>query len=226
MKSPSLVVGSLARHGRVFLTPDSPVSLARKLFRKYPRLSHLPLTSSEKRYLALLPRQSLRGVPSSAPVENLTRFPLPPLPPYATIYDALQQMEEHQVTEMPVASDDGVYLGLVTTEALVHWWAQLGAVQEPGTVLILESTLRNYSLTEIAQCLESDEIRILSAYLLPHSTDPQRTYIVLKVNSIYLSRSIELLSRKGYPLVALHGDALMEKQARDQLRALLRYLDL
>ncbi|RMF51370.1 MAG: hypothetical protein D6750_03770, partial [Bacteroidetes bacterium] len=84
--------------------------------------------------------------------------------------------------------------------------------------------LHDYSLAEIAQIFEAEDIRILSAYLLRHDSDLQKTYIVLKVNQIYLSRAIDLLERKGYRIVSLQGDQLMEKNARDHLEALLRYL--
>lgn len=225
MKPPGLTIASLLRHRRLWVRPDSPVQAARQLFRRHPRLGHLPIVSAEGRYLALLPMKSLRGAAPDAPVESLTRVPLPPLPPYATIYDALQQLEQHHLSELPVASDDGTYLGLLTTDALVLWWSQLGAVREPGAVLILETTPQDYSLTDIASILESDDIRILSAYLLTHS-DPRRIYVVLKVNSIYLSRSIDLLERKGYVIVSVHGDVMMERQAREQLSALLRYLNM
>lgn len=225
MTSPALTIASLLRYRRLSVTLDIPVRVARQLFRRYRRLRHLPIVSAEGRYLALLPLQALQNAPPDAPIETLTRVPLPPLPPYATIYDAIQQLERHQLSELPVASDEGIYLGLLTTDALVHWWSQLGAVQEPGAVLILETTPQDYSLTDIASILESDNIRILSAYLLTHS-DPRRIYVVLKVNSIYLSRSIDLLERKGYGIVAVHGDIMMERQAREQLSALLRYLNM
>ncbi len=226
MSAPGLTLVSLLSHRRLGVQLTTPARRARKLLHKYPHLCHLPIISEDKRYLALLPKNALHKVPADTPVESLMWVAVPPLPPYATIYDAVQQMDFHKVSEIPVATDEGTYMGLITSKALLHWWGQLGAVREPGTVMVLEVALRDYSLAEIAQILESDEIRILSAYLMPHKSDLHRTYVVLKVNSIYLSRSIDLLERKGYTLVALHGDALMEKQAREQLSALLRYLDI
>lgn len=226
MNAPELTLISLLSHRRLSVQLMTPARQVRKLFRRYPHLCHLPIVSEDKRYLALLPEKALHKVAPDTPVESLTRVAVPPLPPYATIYDAVQQMDIHKVSAIAVATEEGTYLGLITSRDLLHWWGQLGAVREPGPVMILEMALRDYSLAEIAQILESDEIRILSAYLMPHESDIRRTYVVLKVNSIYLTRSVELLERKGYTLVALHGDAMMEKQAREQLSALLRYLDI
>lgn len=216
----------LARYRKLRLHPTSTAKDARRLFRRNPRLYHLPLLSDKGQYLTLFPKRSLLRTAPDTPLSDLPQVAISPLPPYATIYDALQEMETHKVPEIPLAAEDGSYLGLITTDSLVHWWAQLGAVQERGTVIVLETHLQNYSLAEIAQILESDDIRVLSLYLLRHEADLHKTYIVLKVNSIYLARSLELLERKGYHPVKLHGDLMMEKNARDHLQALIRYLEM
>ncbi|GIV22401.1 MAG: hypothetical protein KatS3mg025_0060 [Bacteroidia bacterium] len=226
MNRANLTVLPLLRYRKVALHPADTAQTARHTFSRHPRLYHLPLLSDQNEYLGLFPKRSLLRVTPDTPVGTLPYHTHPALPPYATIYDALQEMEAHKTPEIAVTDDENHYLGLITTDSLVRWWSHLGAVQEPGAVLILETYLHNYSLAEIAQILESDEIRILSAYLLKHDKDLQKTYIVLKVNSIYLTRVIELLERKGYHLAAIHGDRLMEKQARDQLNALLRYLNM
>ncbi|MEN3041083.1 MAG: CBS domain-containing protein [Bacteroidia bacterium] len=226
MTAPTLTLSAIVRHGKVFLRPEATSREARRLFRRYAYLEHIPVVSAGHQYLALFPRKSLKRSSPDTTIENLSWLSVDPLLPSATVYEALQQMEKHKLTEVPIVSKEGEYLGLITTKSLVRWWSQLGAVQEPGAVIILETTLRDYSLAEIAQILESDDIRILSAYLLAHNTDLQRTYIVLKVNSIYLSRSINLLERKGYTPIAIHGDELMERQAQEQLSALLRYLSI
>lgn len=223
-RPPTLRVSNLARYKRSYLTPDTSAQEARQSFRRHPRLYHLPLVDAEGLYIALLPKRALLQTAPDTPLRNLPWKEVPPLPPYATVYDALQKMEQYKTPEVPVTSEEGRYAGLITPEALVQWWSRLGAVQEPGAVLILESYLHDYSLAEIAQILEAEDIRILSAYLLHHDSDLQKTYIVLKVNQIYLSRALDLLERKGYRVVSLQGDLLMEKNARDHLEALMRYL--
>ncbi|MCX7607458.1 MAG: CBS domain-containing protein [Bacteroidia bacterium] len=226
MSRASLTLSPLLRYRKLWLLPSSSARAARQAFHRNPRLYHLPIVSETGQYQALFPKRSLIKAHPQTLLESLPWDSFPSLPPYATIYDALQKMEELRTPEIAITNEEGLYLGLITTDSLVRWWSHLGAVQEPGAVLILESYLRDYSLAEIAQILESDEIRILSAYLLRHDTDLQKTYIVLKVNSIYLARTIELLERKNYRVVGIHGDLLMEKDARDQLNALLRYLSI
>ncbi|MCX7763621.1 MAG: CBS domain-containing protein [Bacteroidia bacterium] len=214
------------QYRRLFISEAHTVKDARRLFHKHHQLAHLAVVSSEGRYVAFLSRRSLRNNPPDRPIKEIADYTFSPLSAQATIYEAIWKMEQDRVLEMPVVSSDGIYMGLLTPRGIIRWWAQFGAVHEPGSVLVIDSDLHSYSLTEIAQCLESDGIRILWVSLLSHSSDVRRVFVILKVNSIYLSRSIALLERKGYRVVAVYGDAAMELQAQEQLRALLRYLDI
>lgn len=226
MSGLKLRAGDYAQHKRLFLYETHTVKDALRLFRKHHQLAHLAVVSSEGRYLALLSRYSLQNNPPDRPIKEIADYTFLPLPAQATIYEAIWKMEQDKVLEMPVVSSEGVYMGLLTPRGIIRWLAQFGAVHEPGSILVIDSDLHNYSLTEIAQCLESDGIRVLWMSLLSHSSDIRRIFVVLKVNTIYLSRSVALLERKGYRVIAVYGDAAMELQAQEQLRALLRYLDI
>jgi acetoin utilization protein AcuB len=99
-------------------------------------------------------------------------------------------------------------------------------VQERGSVLVLETDLSNYSLTHIAHIVESEHAQILSAYLLSHEEEPGKIYIVLKVNTPYLTFIISLLERENYRLVSAHSDPVLEKNTQDQVDFVRRLMDL
>ncbi len=99
-------------------------------------------------------------------------------------------------------------------------------MQERGSVLVLETDLPNYSLTHIAHIVESEHAQILSAYLLSHEEEPGKIYIVLKVNTPYLTSIISLLERENYRLVSAHGDPVLEKNTQDQIDFVRRLMDL
>lgn len=223
---PTLSLVPLVRYRRVSLSPEASVQQARRLFRRHPRLYHLPIVDTEGKYLVLLPKRALARQPLSATLASLSWREITPLPPTATVYDALSHMHNQKTPEVPITSLEGKYLGLVTADSLISWWSQLGAVQERGSVLILETELQNYSLAQIAYIVESEGAQILSAYLLSHEEEPYKAYIVLKLNTPYLSPIISLLEREKYRVVNTHGDPVLEKNTQDQLRFLKRYLGL
>jgi CBS-domain-containing membrane protein len=181
---------------------------------------------AEGHYRWLLPKKALARQKPSTPLLSLTLKEVPPLLPTATIYDALQLMHAHTTPEIPVTDTQNHYLGLLTADSLIQWWSQLGAVQERGSVLVLETDLPNYSLTHIAHIVESEHAQILSAYLLSHEEEPGKIYIVLKVNTPYLTSIISLLERENYRLVSAHGDPVLEKNTQDQIDFVRRLMDL
>jgi len=181
---------------------------------------------AEGHYLWLLPKKALARQKPSTPLLSLTLKEVPPLFPTATIYDALQLMHAYTTPEIPVTDTQNHYLGLLTADSLIQWWSQLGAVQERGSVLVLETDLPNYSLTHIAHIVESEHAQILSAYLLSHEEEPGKIYIVLKVNTPYLTSIISLLERENYRLVSAHGDPVLEKNTQDQIDFVRRLMDL
>jgi hypothetical protein len=202
------------------------VEEARRLFLRHPRLYHLPIVDAEGHYRWLLPKKALARQKPSTPLLSLTLKEVPPLLPTATIYDALQLMHAYTTPEIPVTDTQNHYLGLLTADSLIQWWSQLGAVQERGSVLVLETDLPNYSLTHIAHIVESEHAQILSAYLLSHEEEPGKIYIVLKVNTPYLTSIISLLERENYRLVSAHGDPVLEKNTQDQIDFVRRLMDL
>jgi acetoin utilization protein AcuB len=223
---PTLAVVPLLRYRRVTLPADATVEEARRLFLRYPRLYHLPIVDAEGHYRWLLPKKALARQKPSTPLLSLTLKEVPPLLPTATIYDALQLMHAYTTPETPVTDTQNHYLGLLTADSLIQWWSQLGAVQERGSVLVLETDLPNYSLTHIAHIVESEHAQILSAYLLSHEEEPGKIYIVLKVNTPYLTSIISLLERENYRLISAHGDPVLEKNTQDQIDFVRRLMDL
>jgi len=223
---PTLAIAPLLRYRRVRLSPEATVQEARRLFARHPRLYHLPLVDAEGHYRWLLPKKALARQKPQAPVLSLPLKEVPALLPHATIYDALQLMHAHQTPEVPVTDPQNRYLGLLTADSLIQWWSQLGAVQERGSVLVLETDLSNYSLSHIAHIVESEHAQILSAYLLSHQEEPNKIYIVLKINTPYLSSIISLLERENYHLVSAHGDPILEKNAQDQINFVRRLMEL
>ncbi len=223
---PTLSLVPLLRYRHLGLSPEATVQQARRLFRRHPRLYQLPILNAEGHYLAMLPKRALARQTLSTVLANVSWLEISPLLPTGTVYDALAHMHEYKTPEVPVTTPEGQYLGLITADSLISWWSQLGAVQERGSVLILETDLQNYSLAHIAHIVESEGAHILSAYLLSHEEEPYKAYIVLKLNTPYLSSIISLLEREKYYVVNTHGDPVLEKNTQDQLRFLRRYLGL
>ena len=73
---------------------------------------------------------------------------------------------------------NGKYIGSITHQTTISALASLVAIMETGGVIILEMNKKEYSMSEIAQIVESNSARILSTYI----TDVDERNIIIRIN--------------------------------------------
>lgn len=139
------------------------------------------------------------------------------------LFDVVARIGKYQLTILPVVGEEGEYLGLITMEAILHYFATQFAFTEPGSILVLESTRLNFSLAEVARIAESEEISILASFV--HSvTDSTRIYITLKVNRQSLAGFRATLERFGYTVSATFAESTYPEYLRERYDGLMSYL--
>ena len=67
------------------------------------------------------------------------------------VYDVIRQVYEQKLSLIPVLDHKNHYLGSITLQCLVKYFARLAAVDNPGGIIVLEMGIRDYSLSEIAR---------------------------------------------------------------------------
>ena len=107
---------------------------------------------------------------------------------------------------------------------LLHEFAKYSAIEKSGGIIVLEVHVNDYSPSEIAQIVESNDAKILSLYIasLPGSA---RMEVTLKVNVSDLSSIIQTFNRFEYDVKASY----LEVDKQDDLYnarydLLMRYL--
>jgi hypothetical protein len=70
-----------------------------------------------------------------------------------------------KLTVVPVLDDKNHFKGVITTTDLVRYLAGLSSMDQSGGIIVLELIERDYSLSQIAQIVESNNVRILSMYV-------------------------------------------------------------
>jgi hypothetical protein len=70
-------------------------------------------------------------------------------------------------------------------------------MDQPGGIIVLEMIERDYSLSQIAQIVESNNVKVLSMYISSPS-DSTRLEVTLKVNTTDLLALIRTFERYNY----------------------------
>ena len=103
--------------------------------------------------------------------------------------------------------------------------AEMASVQQPGSILVLEVSNQDYSLGEIARIVESNDAKVLSAYItsFPEST---RLEVTIKVNRIDLSAIIQTFNRYDYNITASFSEeSRWEELLINRYESLMNYLN-
>jgi acetoin utilization protein AcuB len=142
------------------------------------------------------------------------------------IYEVIKAFDTLGVTVLPVVDAKNQYLGTITLSTVVKSMAGIAAIQNPGGVIVLEISSKDYSISEIAQIVESNDAKILSLYITSHP-DSSKLEVTVKVNRIEIGTLLQTFYRYNYLVKASwsHEDAY-SAGLQDRFDALMNYLSI
>jgi len=141
------------------------------------------------------------------------------------IYEAIKAMQKSKLSIMPVVDAQDKYLGIITQESLINFFASASALQEPGGIVVLEVNQNDYVLTEIAQIVEANDASILNLYVnqMPNSSALE---ITLKLNRADLEAIIQAFERYEYSVKAFYQEEDYSEFLQERYDSLMNYLNI
>lgn len=141
------------------------------------------------------------------------------------LYDVMSLMQQNQLTLIPVVDIHENYMGSITLQSLLDNFALSMSVSDPGGILVLEMSSVDYSLSEIARIVESNDAKILSVFI---TTDPDSTKleVTLKLNRIDLASVIQTFIRFNYTIKAAFNEQNDQDDLRERYDSLMNYLNI
>lgn len=139
------------------------------------------------------------------------------------VYDVINLAAEFQLSSIPILDDKLKYVGVVSIYCLIRELSNLTAMKEPGSVLVLEINQNDYSLSQIAQIVEGNDAKILSANVTS-KPDSTKVEVTLKVNRTSMDPIIQTFERYDYQINASYHQSSYEDMLQDRYDELMRYL--
>jgi CBS domain-containing protein len=191
------------------------------------RISHLPIVNNLE-FLGLISDKDIYDLNmAEEPIGNhkLSLFS-PYVHTHQHIYEVIEIVSRLELTVVPVLDDHNHYLGLITLNDLLHTFANLSALKQPGGIIELELNVNDYTLTEISQIVEGNDARILSLYVSSPENSTKMN-VTLKVNSTDISSIIQTFNRYKYTVVASYMESdEMEDLLNNRYEAFMKYLSI
>ncbi len=208
------------------LRTSDPVSFAITQMEEL-RVSHLPIVNDVE-FLGLISDSDMLSI--NDPEEEIGNLRRPLSGAYVTegqhIFEVMKVFDSLKLSVLPVVNDKNHYLGLITLSRLLKELTSILGVDNPGGIIVLEINDKDYTLTEIAHIVESNDAKILNLYVTSYP-DSTQIDVTLKINRIDLGPVLQTFFRYNYLVKASwsHEDAYNEG-LRDRFDALMNYLNI
>lgn len=190
------------------------------------KVKHLPIVNNVQ-LLGVIAESDILDLHS--PHEPIGNYPLSLLRPYVLsnehIYEIIKTITTLKLTILPVVDVNQNYLGIITLETLINKIAQMASINEPGGLIVLCLNVVDYSLSQIAQIVESNNAKILSSYITSTSNSMQ-TEVTIKVNREDLSPILQTFYRYNYNVVASYHHSEYEEDLKRRLESFMNYLNM
>jgi acetoin utilization protein AcuB len=141
------------------------------------------------------------------------------------VYTVIRLFAEYKLSLLPVLDENNAYMGVITLPGLVENLSAIAAVDNPGGIIVLELNVNDFSLTEIAQIIESNDAKLLSLYM-KSEPDSLRTELTLKLNKMDIQPIIQTFLRYNYLIKASFFETDYTDNLRDRYNMLMNYLNI
>ena len=190
------------------------------------RISHLPIVNNQE-FLGLISDTDIFDM--NTPDEAIGNHKLSLIKPFVLvdqhIFDVVALASSMKLSVIPVLDDKNIYKGVIKSSDLVYKIAEMSSLKEQGGIIVISLHQNDYSLSQIAQIIESNDAKVLNLYITspPESTKMELT---IKLNTANLAPIIRTFERFDYEITYWHGDDdEMDRFYSDRYDSFMRYLD-
>ncbi len=187
-------------------------------------ISHMPIVNNQQ----LLGLLSEEDIISSGVDEAVGSYQLNLTHPQVReddhIYEVMRLLGEYHLTVIPVVDLDGNYLGIITLEDLMQFFAKAGSFTEPGSLIVLEIAKRDYTLAEISRIVESENAAVLSSFVTTHLNN-ETVDVTVKINKQNIQSIIATFERYDYKIKGTFQESDYTDTLQERFDSLMNYLN-
>jgi len=190
------------------------------------KVMHLPIVNNTK-FLGLISEADILNL--NTPEEALGNHVLSLKKPYVIqnqhIYEVLKIISTMDLSLVPVLDEKQNYIGAITLINLVKQFSKISAFENPGGIIVIELNVNDYSLSEIAQIVESNDAKVLSLYITSY-LDSTKLEVTIKINKIDLTSILQTFYRYNYNIKASFSEKDDTDTIQERFDSLMNYLNI
>lgn len=205
------------------LSPQTSIFEAIEIM-EIQNLSHLPIVDNNV-YLGSLPLEDIYDLDNRKTIQEVNYLWQPFfVREHPTWLELYETFSKNKATMIPVLNDKNMYCGYYIFEDINDQFMQMPLFKEYGITIELEQSIYKYSLSQIAQIVESNGGKLLGAFVSEMNDEIIR--VTLKFTSAHVNDTIQTFRRYEYIIITEHSEDHLFEELKDRSNYLDKYLNL
>ncbi len=140
----------------------------------------------------------------------------------STVLELLKQFSEYGSNVIPIIDKEKEYLGYYDLSDILDVFTTSPFLNEEQVTLVIEKTAVAYTMSEVAQIVESNHGKILGMYISKRTQD--KVQISLRVAPKEMNEIIQTFRRYNYTIITEHKDDSYLEELKNRSKYLQKYL--
>ncbi|OIQ22602.1 MAG: acetoin utilization protein acuB [Flavobacterium sp. MedPE-SWcel] len=138
--------------------------------------------------------------------------------------DVLEIFAKNESNILPVLDANNNYLGYYEITDIISYFHETPFMKESGGILVVEKNTIDYSMSEAAQIVESNNGKLLGLFI--SKANLEKIQITLKISMGGLSEIIQTFRRYNYEIISKHTEDTYLNALKDRSDYLKKYLNI
>jgi Mg/Co/Ni transporter MgtE len=199
------------------------IAIAQDVFEDFP-YSHFPVTE-DGIYIGCVNKEAVEFLDANALV-NDSRFHFDRFFVRSNMIwlDVLEVFAKNEANLLPVLDEKNNYLGYYELEDVIRFLHETPFLKEEGGIIIVEKEVDKFSMSQVAQIVESNNAKILGLFI--SNVANGNVEITIKISQSGLNEIIQTFRRYEYEIISEHQDDSYLNSLKERSDYLEKYLNI
>lgn len=186
--------------------------------------SHFPVVE-EGVYIGCIIKDDLETFDGDKKVADY-RFTLEPFYARTTMIwlDVLEVFAKNHTNLVPVLDENNQYKGYYEIEDIIKFFHETPFLKEQGGIIIVQKGILDYSMSQVAQIVESNNGKLLGLFISEATTE--NVQITIKISLGGMNDIIQTFRRYNYEIISEHQEDNYINNLKERSDYLDKYLNI
>ena len=138
--------------------------------------------------------------------------------------DVLEVFARNHTSVVPVLDDNNRYVGYYDITDIVKFFHETPFLKEMGGIIIVEKNINDYSMSQIAQIVESNNVKLLVLFI--SNVENENVQVTVKITLGAMNEIIQTFRRYNYEIISEHQEDNYLNALKERSDYLDKYLNI